>query len=265
MRNLDLAAVGLDGNRIVPVVIGGIGGQIQSEGVPGLSGLGHPEGKGHKSAILLNQLGGGNGNAAFAALRLQDHAGVGADQIPIGTQGLAILVGYKLQRPVILQYKPHAGKAPVILCIQGHLRRVARLCLHRLRIHQYKVGGASRGLPGKKSRQPQCACGSGQGSPCAPEPIQPGSDDPMMYHIVQPQFLGIPAPFAGIQPRFHAITLRQYRTKPACRLCAASADEFSVISHRNSLQYASIPASFLCNLTKNLLAHLPHNPCAVLP
>ena len=223
MRNLDLAAVGLDGNRIVPVVIGGIGGQIQSEGVPGLSGLGHPEGKGHKSAILLNQLGGGNGNAAFAALRLQDHAGVGADQIPIGIQGLAILVGYKLQRPVILQYKPHAGKAPVILCIQGHLRRVARLCLHRLRIHQYKVGGASRGLPGKKSRQPQCACGSGQGSPCAPEPIQPGSD-PMMYHIVQPQFLGIPAPFAGIQPRFyamiHAITLRQYRTKPACRLCA---------------------------------------------
>ena len=49
---------------------------------------------------------------------------------------------------------------------------------------------------------------------------------------------------------------RQHRTKPACRLCAASADEFSVISHRNSLQYASIPASFLCNLTKNLLAHL---------
>ena len=59
--------------------------------------------------------------------------------------------------------------------------------------------------------------------------------------------------------------LRQYRTKPACRLCAASADEFSVISHRNSLQYASIPTSFLCNLTKNLLAHLPHNLCAVLP
>ena len=59
--------------------------------------------------------------------------------------------------------------------------------------------------------------------------------------------------------------LRQHRTKPACRLCAASADEFSVISHRNSLQYASIPASFLCNLTKNLLAHLPHILCAVLP
>ena len=58
---------------------------------------------------------------------------------------------------------------------------------------------------------------------------------------------------------------RQHRTKPACRLCAASADEFSVISHRNSLQYASIPASFLCNLTKNLLAHLPHILCAVLP
>ena len=62
-----------------------------------------------------------------------------------------------------------------------------------------------------------------------------------------------------------ATALRQYRTKPACRLCAASADEFSVISHRNSLQYASIPASFLCNLTKNLLAHLLHDLCAVLP
>ena len=59
--------------------------------------------------------------------------------------------------------------------------------------------------------------------------------------------------------------LRQHRTKPACWLCAASADEFSVISHRSSLQYASIPASFLCNLTKNLLAHLPHILCAVLP
>ena len=59
----------------------------------------------------------------------------------------------------------------------------------------------------------------------------------------------------GISPQPLRI-YRQHRTKPACRLCAASADEFSVISHRNSLQYASIPASFLCNLTKNLLAHL---------
>ena len=58
---------------------------------------------------------------------------------------------------------------------------------------------------------------------------------------------------------------RQYRTKPAWRLCTASADEFSVISHRNSLQYASIPASFLCNLTKNSPVHLPHKLCAVLP
>ena len=59
----------------------------------------------------------------------------------------------------------------------------------------------------------------------------------------------------GISPQPLRI-YRQHHTKPACRLCAASADEFSVISHRNSLQYASIPASFLCNLTKNLLAHL---------
>ena len=66
-------------------------------------------------------------------------------------------------------------------------------------------------------------------------------------------------------PLWYNTDKRQYRTKPACRLCVASADEFSVISHRNSLQYASIPASFLCNLTKNLLAHLPHILCAVLP
>ena len=59
----------------------------------------------------------------------------------------------------------------------------------------------------------------------------------------------------GISPQPLRI-YRQHRTKPACRLCAASADDFSVISHRNSLQYASIPASFLCNLTKKLLAHL---------
>ncbi|MCM1269289.1 MAG: hypothetical protein NC247_01500, partial [Ruminococcus flavefaciens] len=40
---------------------------------------------------------------------------------------------------------------------------------------------------------------------------------------------------------------------------------FSVISHKNFLPYDSMPASFLCNLTKNLTAHLPHNLCAVLP
>ena len=68
----------------------------------------------------------------------------------------------------------------------------------------------------------------------------------------------------GISPQLLRI-YRQHRTKPACRLCAASADDFSVISHRNSLQYASIPASFLCNLTKKLLAHLPHNLCVVSP
>ena len=57
----------------------------------------------------------------------------------------------------------------------------------------------------------------------------------------------------------------RHHAKPACRLCAASADEFSVISHKNYLKYHSIPASFLCNLTKNLLAHLPHNLCVVSP
>ena len=40
---------------------------------------------------------------------------------------------------------------------------------------------------------------------------------------------------------------------------------FPVISHKNLLTYASMPASFLCNLTKNLTAHLHDNNCAVLP
>ena len=42
----------------------------------------------------------------------------------------------------------------------------------------------------------------------------------------------------------------RHRAKHAWRLCTASADEFPVISHKNSLKYDSIPASFLCNLTK---------------
>ncbi len=57
----------------------------------------------------------------------------------------------------------------------------------------------------------------------------------------------------------------RHHAKHAWRLCTASADEFSVISHKNFLQYDSIPASFLCNLTKNLLAHLPHNLCVLSP
>lgn len=47
--------------------------------------------------------------------------------------------------------------------------------------------------------------------------------------------------------------------------CYASAWKISVISHKFSLQYVSIAASNLCNLTKNLTAYLPHNLCAVLP
>ena len=59
--------------------------------------------------------------------------------------------------------------------------------------------------------------------------------------------------------------LRQHRTKPAWRLCTESACIFSVILHRNSLTYDSMPAGFLYNLTKNLTAHLQHKLCAVLP
>ena len=40
---------------------------------------------------------------------------------------------------------------------------------------------------------------------------------------------------------------------------------FSVILHKSSLKYDSIPASDLYNLTKNLLAQLDDNLCAVLP
>ena len=59
--------------------------------------------------------------------------------------------------------------------------------------------------------------------------------------------------------------LRQYRTINGWRLCRTSACRFSVISHKNLLTYASMPAKFLCNLTKNLTAHLHDNNCAVLP
>ena len=34
---------------------------------------------------------------------------------------------------------------------------------------------------------------------------------------------------------------------------------------KTSCPYGSMPASFLCNLTKNLTAHLHDNNCAVLP
>ena len=40
---------------------------------------------------------------------------------------------------------------------------------------------------------------------------------------------------------------------------------FSVILHENSLKYASIPASFSYNPTKNLTAQYAYNLCAVLP
>ena len=40
---------------------------------------------------------------------------------------------------------------------------------------------------------------------------------------------------------------------------------FSVILHRNSSTYVSMPSKFLCNLTKKLTAHLRHYLCAVLP
>ncbi|MGN0614340.1 MAG: hypothetical protein ACI4JB_10645 [Porcipelethomonas sp.] len=59
--------------------------------------------------------------------------------------------------------------------------------------------------------------------------------------------------------------LRQHRTINGCRLCRTSACRFSVISHKNFLTYASMPAKFLCNLAKNLTSHLHDNNYAVLP
>ena len=114
---------------------------------------------------------------------------------------------------------------------------------------------------------PQFRAAAGRRDPFPGTKIKPLKEVIQVYHISLSKVKGF-LKFPG-QVLFSAgeyyIYYRQYRTKPACRLCVASADEFSVISHRNSLQYASIPASFLCNLTKNLLAHLPHNLCAVLP
>ena len=61
------------------------------------------------------------------------------------------------------------------------------------------------------------------------------------------------------------LSLRQHRTITAWRLRVCLARPFSVIAHKNSLIYDSIPASFLCTLTKNLLRNTAHINCAVLP
>ena len=37
------------------------------------------------------------------------------------------------------------------------------------------------------------------------------------------------------------------------------------LADKNPLTYDSMPAEFLCDLTKNLTTHLTHNLCAVLP
>ena len=164
---------------MIPIVIGGIRRQIQGEAVPGPGVGGHPEQKGHQGALLLDQLGGGKGNAALAVLCLHLYAGTGADQIPIAAHGLAAGIGHKLQRRVILQHKPHAGKASIILHIQGNLHRIPRLCLHRFRINLNGACGRRRSLPGKKPRQRQCACGSSQGSARPPESSK-SRFDPML-------------------------------------------------------------------------------------
>ena len=56
----------------------------------------------------------------------------------------------------------------------------------------------------------------------------------------------------------------RYKAKPY-KDCTESACIFSAILHINPLTYASMPAEFLHNLTKNLTAHLQHNLCTVLP
>jgi len=77
--------------------------------------------------------------------------------------------------------------------------------------------------------------------------------------------MGILSYYTDFTAFFKPDLLRQHRTKPAWRLCTPSACRFSVISHKNPLTYGSMPAEFLCNLTKNLTTHLTHNLCAVLP
>ena len=52
--------------------------------------------------------------------------------------------------------------------------------------------------------------------------------------------------------------------KERLTLCTPSAFRFSVITHKVSLPYASMPASTLCALTKNLTAYLTHDLCAAL-
>ena len=59
--------------------------------------------------------------------------------------------------------------------------------------------------------------------------------------------------------------LRQYRTKSVWRLCTPSACKFPVIFHKNAREYIKYSLRFLFHLTKNLMTHLSHNLCAVLP
>ena len=75
--------------------------------------------------------------------------------------------------------------------------------------------------------------------------------------------LWTPQAFEKAWPKL--LYLRQHRTKTAWKLCTSSACRFPVILHKISLTYASMPASILYNLTKNLTSHLTHNLCAVLP
>ena len=52
--------------------------------------------------------------------------------------------------------------------------------------------------------------------------------------------------------------IKEALIKSRLRLDAHSACIFSAIRHKNSLTYDSMPAEFLCILTKNLTSHLRH-------
>ena len=60
-------------------------------------------------------------------------------------------------------------------------------------------------------------------------------------------------PFLCTMPLAVILPIRQHRTISGWRLCRTATCSFSAISRKKLLTYDSMPASFLRNLTKNLL------------
>ena len=85
--------------------------------------------------------------------------------------------------------------------------------------------------------------------------------------LISCRFFHKPVRWEGLRQSVSLFSLhiRQYRTKSVWRLCTPSACKFPVIFHKNAREYIQYSLRFLFHLTKNLMTHLSHNLCAVLP